>query len=263
MSAITDQERDAEVERSLDELERMIYSPEPSIYGIRNLIDFKIYVGSTKNMRQRVRRHRYDLKKGVHKNPHLQNAYNKYGKRNFVYFSLQKWDIFSLKDAEQHWIDFFKSYDREFGYNHQPAAYSNKGVKLSEKTRKKIGDFFRGKPKTIEQNKKNADAHLGSKNINYGKPISEKLSRAIAAANIRGRQKFKFLNPDGKWIEIVGLQYFCKQNGLSAAAMSQVYNGKQGNHQGWKSEKSLIRKQRKIYKKSGHRINKESNNPTP
>lgn len=41
------------------------------------------YVGASVNVAKRIREHFYRLEKGVHRNPPLQHAYNKYGKDNF------------------------------------------------------------------------------------------------------------------------------------------------------------------------------------
>lgn len=55
------------------------------VYEIVNKIDGNCYVGSSVNLKRRFREHRTDLKRNCHSNMHLQNAYNKYGKENFLY----------------------------------------------------------------------------------------------------------------------------------------------------------------------------------
>lgn len=55
------------------------YSNLSGIYKIVNLINGKMYIGATMNIANRLFTHRKMLKKGVHSNKHLQNAYTKYG----------------------------------------------------------------------------------------------------------------------------------------------------------------------------------------
>lgn len=47
-------------------------------------------------------------------------------------------------------MDLTKCYNKEIGYNCCSTAGSNLGLKLSEETKRKIGDFWRGKPKPKE-----------------------------------------------------------------------------------------------------------------
>lgn len=222
-----------------------IYPSSRGVYAIRNINNGKVYVGSSTNIRRRLYSHLWSLDKGVHRSKHLQNAYQKYGIVGFSFVVLDMWSDFPLAEVEQFYIDKYQSFSKENGYNTQPRAYSNRGNRLSEETKKKIGDFFRGKPKTGDQNLKNSLAHKGDKNINFGKPILPKLKEAIIENNIRGRMPIRFMNPDGEWIDAIGLAEFCRLFGLSCSAMSNVLNGKQSNHLGWKSEKSILLKQRK------------------
>lgn len=75
------------------------------IYKITNLVNGKIYIGSTKNMRVRLWKHRALLRHGKHHNPHLQNAWNKYGEDNFDYCILETCDEQHQYEREQFYID--------------------------------------------------------------------------------------------------------------------------------------------------------------
>lgn len=48
------------------------------IYYIMNLVNKKVYIGSSMNVYQRLHRHKSDLKKDRHANKHLQNSFNKH-----------------------------------------------------------------------------------------------------------------------------------------------------------------------------------------
>ena len=67
-----------------------IYKDNYGIYGIRNVINDKIYVGQTgESFLRRYWHHRWKLKNNSHDNQYLQNAWNKYGEDSFEYVVLE------------------------------------------------------------------------------------------------------------------------------------------------------------------------------
>ena len=88
------------------------------IYMIINLFNKKIYVGSSKKMRDRIKQHFKSLRKNQHYNEDLQNDYNQYGTKAFacgVVFLID--DISMLERAEidtYHTVveNGFKSYNK-------------------------------------------------------------------------------------------------------------------------------------------------------
>lgn len=55
------------------------------IYRITNMVSDKYYIGSAESFEKRKWQHLSDLKRGAHKNPHLQAAWNCYGEEAFVF----------------------------------------------------------------------------------------------------------------------------------------------------------------------------------
>lgn len=53
------------------------------IYKIENIVNHKIYIGLTNNIKRRRCRHFGDLRRGVHDNHFLQKEYDIYGADNF------------------------------------------------------------------------------------------------------------------------------------------------------------------------------------
>jgi|JI10StandDraft_1071094.scaffolds.fasta_scaffold11433_15 group I intron endonuclease len=146
------------------------------IYAILNEINNKIYVGSSKYIGERLNEHKYDLIKNIHSNNRLQKSFLKYGIEKFIFILLEKCDENVLLSREQFYMDFYRSYDKNFGYNICPTA--NRTV-ISEETRnwflinnKGSKNNFFGKNHTEEKKeywrKTRKNNNLGKDNSNYG-----------------------------------------------------------------------------------------------
>ena len=77
------------------------------IYGIKNKINGKIYVGKSIQIEKRMARHKRILFNNEHFNKHLQNSFNKYGCDEFEFFVIEQTSPEHLIDREQHWVDHF------------------------------------------------------------------------------------------------------------------------------------------------------------
>jgi group I intron endonuclease len=114
------------------------------IYKIINKTNGKYYVGSSCNIGtksgQRWRGHIRRLKSNNHYNPHLQRAWNKYGKENFDWIIVEEVVKEKLIEIEQKYLDIAKD-EKEKCYNisftaNQPAE----GHLHMEKFRKILAD---------------------------------------------------------------------------------------------------------------------------
>lgn len=79
------------------------------IYCIENKINHKTYIGSSKNLYQRLLKHFALLRHNKHENAYLQNAWNKYGEESFEWTILEFCDVDVLTEREQYCIDLFES----------------------------------------------------------------------------------------------------------------------------------------------------------
>lgn len=59
------------------------------VYVLENVLNGKIYVGSSKNIARRIYEHFKDLKGGRHHSIHLQRAWNLYGETSFKTWCLE------------------------------------------------------------------------------------------------------------------------------------------------------------------------------
>ena len=110
------------------------------VYSIVNVINGKIYVGSSNDIFTRFRGHKNNLKKGKHENEHLQYSYNKYGKDSFTYNILEIVnDIENLRKNEIKWIETLNTLNKEYGYNMVLPNGENEGVgQHTEETKEKL-----------------------------------------------------------------------------------------------------------------------------
>jgi len=90
------------------------------IYSITNKENNKKYIGSSKDIYRRWLEHERELNKNTHHSLHLQNAWNKYGKDVFIFEIIEivdSDDKYALFEVEQKWMDYYKCYNQEYGYN--------------------------------------------------------------------------------------------------------------------------------------------------
>lgn len=84
------------------------------IYKYTNKINGKIYIGSAVNF---AKRHWEHLNYPAKSAKLLQLAFDKYGKENFEYEILEYCPKHLLYKIEQGWINWYKCYERSYGYN--------------------------------------------------------------------------------------------------------------------------------------------------
>ena len=75
------------------------------IYKITNTITGKYYIGSSKNIKDRIYRHFVALRNNKHKNKHLQASYNKYGWRVFESELVEECSLDKLVEREQFYLE--------------------------------------------------------------------------------------------------------------------------------------------------------------
>lgn len=78
------------------------------VYQIRNIVNNKIYIGSSNDLRIRFISHKSLLKNNRHFNIYLQNAYNKYGKDNFIFEIIAVCPVEYIIKLEQWFLDKLK-----------------------------------------------------------------------------------------------------------------------------------------------------------
>lgn len=108
---------------------------DSGIYAIKNAVNGKVYVGSSKNLSRRWKIHIQRLRNGTHHNRHLQAAFRRYGEGKFSYQLLEEVEEAELFSREQAWIDQLQSANHAVGYNISPTAECPRGCKHPEMSR--------------------------------------------------------------------------------------------------------------------------------
>jgi group I intron endonuclease len=75
------------------------------IYCILNTVNNKQYIGSSKNIYHRLKRHQSELRRGVHFNPILLNSYKKHGEAAFIVQIVEEVSPEFLTSREQYYIN--------------------------------------------------------------------------------------------------------------------------------------------------------------
>lgn len=141
------------------------------IYKIENLVNGKMYIGSSIDIENRWKSHKNELKRNSHHNIHLQRAWNTYTEKYFDFVILE---ILSNENnilkREQYYID---QHDFSSLYNICPTAGTFLGYSLPEKTKNKM-----------------SKSKIGKNNSFYGRKHTKETKEKISRAN-RGRKQTK------------------------------------------------------------------------
>lgn len=157
------------------------------VYAIQNLKTGKFYIGSSKNLTKRLRRHKNNLLKDKHENPILSRAVNKYGINSLSFKILMYTD--SYLELEQKLLDKLNpAYNIALsatapmlGRTHSPETIKKfKGRKAASG----VDHYMYGKSHSAEVKRKMSKSRKGSKR---SKETKAKMSQTAIRLNSIGR----------------------------------------------------------------------------
>lgn len=125
------------------------------IYLWINMINMKVYVGQTQSFYDRM----CQYKSGRESDRVIGKALAKYGFDNFEIIVLEKCPVENLDEREQYWMDYYQSYNPEFGYNICCEAGVTRGYRHTDEAKRKMSKAA----------KANAHPMFGESNPMYGK----------------------------------------------------------------------------------------------
>ena len=191
------------------------------IYGIKNKINDKIYVGKTgMNFGDRWDSHKSLLNNNKHDNPYLQRAWNKYGQDSFEFIILEDCDVAVLEDREKYYIKLYKEQGLAYNIHDGGNEGYNLGKHLSEETKRKIGEKNKvngmGRKVSEETKQKMSQTH---KNKKY-KAMSDEGRKNLQKA----KQKYCEANPKKLTVQDVVEIRKRRQEGSTYKSIAEKYN---------------------------------------
>ena len=187
-----------------------------AIYCIENAVNGKGYIGGSDSVKRRFASHKRQLNNNNHRNRHLQNAWNKYGKDAFRFEILEDVPKEKLIEVEQQYLDVVKLMKHRY-YN---ISFSSErpDVWVGRKHKPETIEKFR-KPKT-EEHKKNISLSSmgkdGKSNYQYDYTIR-------SFVNNRTGETFNGTRCD-----------FYHKYKLSHSHVNSLIYGERKQHKGWK-----------------------------
>lgn len=234
------------------------------IYLIRCKSENKVYIGQSNDIRKRYSSHLVSLRKNKHSNSYLQNAFNKYGEKDFVceiIFEVKddNLDQEKLYDLEIYYISLYHSNDRVYGYNIESGGKSfgrvaketkekisnaNKGNTHSEETKKRFSEMrkglpshWKGKKQTKEHVQKRINCQFGKVWVNNGvisKFVTKEESKNLLTKGFKIGRNY-FTRNTGKY-EYNGKKYsLCEISRICGISRSLLFYRLKN---GWSMEKA-------------------------
>jgi group I intron endonuclease len=155
------------------------------VYKIVNMLDGKIYVGSSISLKNRKYEHFRALRKGTHKNKHLQNAFIRDKEENFQFEIIEEIKRYTDKEKlkeelyikENYWMEKLEVIkegvcNHDLGYNMNPSSKSSLGIKRSEETIEKL--------KIAQINKMTVEFKLKLREYNLGNVASAETKKKMS-----------------------------------------------------------------------------------
>ena len=219
-----------------------------SIYSITNIKNNKKYIGMSQEVKTRLHKHLWALRKGTHDNKKLQNAFNKYGEESFKTEILETFETKNRMEGlqkEKFYIDKYDSYKK--GYNMSNGFDGSTLYKWTEEQTSKMKNFMKGNSygkgvKRTEEHKKIISKTHKGKNVSketrekfikelnpfYGKHHSEETLKKISDKVIKKRVMcIETGNIYGSIVEC------SKEMKIDRSNISKVCKGKQSNIKGY------------------------------
>ena len=198
------------------------------IYRITCTTTGKIYIGSATNLRKRRNEHFRHLRRGIHDNPKLQNAWNKYSPDAFTFEVLELVLPMSLTAREQYWFKKLKPFGKN-GFNILKTAGSTLGQKASKETRQKMSKSQQGRRHSAETREKMRLSRLGHSvsAATRAKQSAIKQGRKPDPKIYDARRKTLIVtSPDGTECIVTGIRRFCREHNLSHSLLLHTVQGR-------------------------------------
>ncbi len=196
--------------------------------------------------------HLLNLRRNQHDNDYLQKAFNKYGEDDFIFEVLEviekledgSNDKVKLTEREQYWMDYYKTWDRQFGYNINPSAELNymSGKTHTEEARKKISEAAKGRKLSDEAKERLYDSRRNKPSTSRYKQEKIDYSTRNIGISRKGPQfEYHITDLDNNIYTFNNLSEFCREHNLSQSHFRNMLN--HGTfYKGWSGYKIRLNK---------------------
>lgn len=156
------------------------------VYKIVNTYNGKTYVGSSKNIQNRIKNHISTLKNNYHRSKELQDEYNAQNKNGFEFIIIEEVeDEKLLFERETHWIGELESTTPEKGYNIKaPIEGTGLSRPMSEDEREAISKRLKNRYFSPKHRRRISEANSGKNHWLYGKETPIETKKKLSLANM-------------------------------------------------------------------------------
>lgn len=195
------------------------------VYKISNVLDNRVYIGSSINVIGRLAEHKRDLKNNCHHNIHLQRFVNKYGldKLNFNLFE----ECDNYLEREQYYLD---TLDNLFNTSISATA-PMLGKKHTKESLKKISEASKGKNNAMYGRKRKQSVIDKMQEARW-KNGASKYERLKRLANLPNRKELIIKNGGGVTMRCFSLSHASSIIGVTQQSVSGAINRK-AKCKGW------------------------------
>jgi len=166
--------------------------------------------------------HRSDLRRGVHDNPHLQYAWDKYGEDAFEFMVCEYVeDHEKLIEREQYWFDFHRMLTKVYNYGSM------------------VRHPMLGRKASVESRQKLSAAHKGRNNPFWGKHHTEATRKRMGETrkgntyNAKPYPSFVHRLTGDVIPAGLNLSALCRKYNLDTSNMQRVAFAGAPHHKGW------------------------------
>ena len=206
------------------------------------MIDGKVYIGQTVNIKERYRQHKIIAESKPtsktykkYKNLKLYNAMRKHGIENFNFsqFDIIKYGKNAANEEEKRLIKQFNSHGKDSnGYNNTIGGASDCGVNHSCYAK------IQSKTSNEKRRKTMLGKNTGKRSVEICRNISKGLPKRVGKKH-PSSQWWEITLNDNTVVKICGLKQWCKENGYSYMSLWRISKGKQNHHKNIKKVEKI------------------------
>ena len=156
------------------------------IYRILCIKNGRYYYGSSKNVDRRWSIHQSKLRRGVHDNSHMQNAYDKHGEQSFRYEFIKAVPNDKLFEVENEYLNEYVGKRNCFNINKRaecPILWGEDNPSKRPEVRQKISEWHTGRKLSQETKSRISKSKKGKPNGWLGRTHSEETKSKQSVAN--------------------------------------------------------------------------------